>query len=132
MGWHVSGSGALQIAAERQVEAHMALRLLAADNRLLGATRPHALLGAPNLVACLIRAGFVVSVEGDAITGLEFCPEPLGEEHLMAGSLDQTVLLAALAPFIEPGGAMAFVNEAGDEWVHLFRAGGMASLEASA
>lgn len=120
MGWHVAGGGTIEIPAESQPQAHLALLALAASNERLGATRPHALLGAPNLVAYLIRAGFAVSVEGDAITGLDFLPDPVGGDHRLAGSLDQTVLLDALAPYARPGGRMDFRGEADEAWAHLF------------
>lgn len=129
MGWQVAGSGSLEIPPERQAQAHLALLALAADNELLGATRPHELLGAPNLVAYLIRAGFMVCLDGDAITGLEFCPQPLGGEHLRAGSMNQVALLAALAPFVRAGGRMDFTNEAAQSWRHDFDGRTLATVE---
>lgn len=128
MGWQVAGSGTLEIPLAQQAAAHAALRRLAADNQLLGATRPHELLAAPNLVAYLIRAGFLVSVEDDAITGLDFCSEPLGREHLRAGSLDQAVLLEALAPFVRAGGSMDFAAEDETRWRHVFGGAGLETL----
>lgn len=120
MGWSVNGAGPVEIVAARQREAFAAVLPLAMTPEL-SATRPHELATSGDLISFLTRAGFHVSVDGDGdIIGLEFTTEFCGGEHASAGSLDQTVLLDALAPFVEAGGEMDFANEAYDQWIHQF------------
>lgn len=126
-----AGTGCIEILAARQTAAHAALHALAADNSLLGAARPEQLLVAPNLVSFLIRAGFLVTLDGDDIDGLEFYPDPLGDQHGCAGPLDQEALLSALARFVSPGGQMEFCDEGDGEWHHLFDGASMTTVTVS-